>query len=104
MPRPVRQLALRLGLMAPRQDSWVVRGPDNLTHQNPCLLPANPRGEPSKRRKLTTDCLANSSQRFCIMDAPEIRHAPGFGVANEFFAAIQASDIGFSAMDRSGSR
>ncbi|GAC1632730.1 MAG: hypothetical protein NVS9B14_06340 [Candidatus Acidiferrum sp.] len=68
------------------------------------MQPANLRGETAKGQKEIAHSRAHSRQCICIMHAPEIHQTPGFGVVNEFFAAIQASDVGFPAKDRMESR
>jgi len=94
----------RLGLLALRQDSETVQEPDNLRHRNPHIQPANSCNETSKRGKETNNASTNFCQRFCVMDAPEIYQSPALVVVSEFLTAIQASDVGFSAMNRSVSR
>jgi hypothetical protein len=87
--------------LALRQNSEAVQGPDNLTHVNPHIQPANPGNETSKRGKETNNASTNFCQRFCVMDAPEIYQSPALVVVSEFLTAVQTSDVGFSAMNRS---
>ncbi|PYX67638.1 MAG: hypothetical protein DMG78_27255 [Acidobacteria bacterium] len=89
--------------MALRQNSEAMRGPDKLTHRNPHIQPADPCSETSKRRKEFINYPTNSRQYFCVIGAPEIYELPGLVVVNEFLTAIQANDVGSSAMDRSAS-
>jgi hypothetical protein len=95
-------LALRLTLMARRQNSEGVQGPGTLTHRNLRIQPADPRSKTSKRRKESINSPTNSCQCFCVMDTPEIYEVAGPVVVSEFLTAIQASDVG-PAMDGSAS-
>src|SRR5205814_8180397 len=87
-----------------RQNSEAVHEPDKLTHRNPHIQPADTCSQTSKRRKEPINSSTNSSQCFCDMDAPEIHQSPGLVVVSELLTAIQASDVGFAAIDRSASR
>ena len=87
-------------LLALRQNS---KGADRLTLRNPHVQPANHCSETSKRRKEFNNSPANSCQCFCVMDAPEIYQPSGLVVVSELLTAIQASDVGPSAIDRSAS-
>src|SRR5467141_1340525 len=69
--------ASRLSLLALRQNSEAVHGPDKLTHRNPHIQPAEPCSETSKRRKESINSPTNSCQCFCVMDAPEIYLSTG---------------------------
>ena len=91
----------RFILVAFGQNSEAVHGPRQLIHRNPHLQPAEPRSKASKRRKEFIDSPANSCQCFCVMDAPEIYQPPGLMVVSKFLTAVQASDVGFPAMDGS---
>lgn len=94
-------LALRLALVALRQNTEAVQGPETLTYRNLHLPPADPCGQTSERSKESMSSPTNSCQRFCVMDAPEIHQATGPVVVSEFLTAIQASDVGSSAIDSS---
>jgi len=59
--------------------------------------------ETSKRRKEFNNFPSNSCQCFCVMHAPEIYQPSGLVVVSELLTAIQASDVGPSAIDRSAS-
>jgi len=89
--------------LALRQNSEAVQGPDDVTRRNPHIHPADPCNETSKKRKESNNSPTNCCQCFCVMDAPEIYQLSGLVVVSEFSTAIQASDVGFSAMDRSPS-
>src|SRR5882762_167688 len=95
--------ASSLSPLALRQNSEALHGLDKLTHRNPHIQPAQPCSETSKRRKESLHCPANSCPCFCVMDAPEIYQSTGLVVVSEFLTAIQASDVGSSAIDRSAS-
>jgi hypothetical protein len=91
----------RLGLLALGQNSEAVQGPDNLTHRSLGIQPASSGHETPKKRKETNHASPNFCQRFCVMDAPEIYQSPAVVVVSEFLPAVQTSDVGFSAINRS---
>lgn len=93
----------RLPLLALRQNSEAVHGPDTLPHRNLHIQPADLCAETSKSRKESINSPTNSCPCFCVTDAPEIYQSPGLVVVGEFLTAIQASDVGFSAKNRSAS-
>ena len=95
--------ASKCALLALRQNSEAVHGPEKLTHRNPHIQPANACSDTSKRRKESIKSPTNSCQCFCVMDAPEIYQLPGLVVVGEFLTAIQASDVGSSGIGRSAS-
>jgi hypothetical protein len=84
-----------------RQNSEAAQGPVNLTHRNLHIQPANPGNETSKRGKEINNASTNFRQRLCVMDAPEIYQSPALVIVSEFLTAVQTSDVGFSAMNRS---
>ena len=95
--------ALRLSLLALRQNSETTHETAQLTHRNPHIQPSNPCSETSKRREESINSPTNSCQRFCVMNAPKIYQLPAFAIECEFLAAIQAPDVGPSAIDKSPS-
>jgi len=95
--------ASRLSLSALRQNSEGVQGADRLTLRNRHVQPANQCSETSKRRKELNNSPANSGHCLCVMDAPEVYQPTGLVVISELFTAIQASDVGPSAIDKSAS-
>jgi hypothetical protein len=92
-----------LSPLALRQNREAVHGPDKLSHRNPHIQPADTCSENSKRRKESINSPTNSCQCFWVMDAPEICQSHGSVVVREFLTAIQASDVGSPAIDRSAS-
>ena len=102
-PGPHANRASRLSVMTPRQNSGALRGPGKLTYRNSHIQPAHPCSEIWERRKEFTNFPTNCCQCFCVTDAPEIYHSPGLVVVREFLTAIQASDVGSSAIDRPAS-
>ena len=74
--------------------------PGKPAHRNRHIQRVHPWSELSKRQKEPINSPANSGQRFGVTHAPEIYQSPGLGVVSESFAAVQASDVGFSAIGR----
>src|SRR5438445_2356932 len=74
--------------------------PRKPAHRNRHIQRVHPWSELSKRQKESINSPANSCQRFCVTHAPEIYQSPGLGVVSESLAAVQASDVGFSAIGR----
>jgi len=87
--------------MALRQNSEGVHGHGKLTYRNFHIQPGGPSSEASNRRKESINSPTNSCQCFCVTDAPEIDQSPGLVVVSESLTAIQASDVGSPAIDRS---
>jgi len=90
-------------LLPLHQNSEAVQGPEKLTHRDPHIQPADPCNETAKGREESANSPTNSCPCFCVMDAPEIGQSPGLAVESEFLTAIQASDVGSSAINRSAS-
>jgi hypothetical protein len=95
---PTGNPASTLRLVALHQNSGALHRPGELARGIPHIYPADPRSEASERRKEFGNFPTNSSECFCVMDAPEIYHSPGLVVVSEFLPAIQASDVGSSAI------
>src|SRR5271155_590623 len=96
-------LASGLTLLALRQNSEALHGPDTLTHRGPHFQLAAPRSETSEWRKESLKSPTNSCQCFRVVDAPEIYQVAGPVVVSEFLTAIQTSDVASSPTDRSAS-
>jgi hypothetical protein len=77
-----------LVLVALRQNSGALHGPDNLGPRSPEIQFAGPCSESSHRRKEFTKFPANHRKCFCVVNAPEIHDSPGLVVVSEFLAAI----------------
>jgi hypothetical protein len=88
--------------LALRHNPESVHGLDKLTDRIPHVQ-ADPRSETSKRRKESRNSPANSCQCFSVVNAPEIYQSAGQVVVSKFLTAIQASDVGSSAIDRPAS-
>src|SRR5580658_2339721 len=96
-------LASGLALLAFRQNSEAVHGPDTLTHRGPPIQLAAPCSETSEGRKESLKSPTNSRKCFRVMDAPEIYQVAGPVVVSEFLTAIQTSDVASSPTHRSAS-
>ena len=104
LPANQKHQALVAGpLLTLRQNSEAVHGPGKLIGGNFYIQPADACSETSNRRKESSNFPANSCQCFCVTDAPEIHQSPGLVVVSEFLTAIQARDVGSSAVDRPAS-
>src|SRR5260370_40587678 len=99
-----RALARRPSRLALRQNSEGVHRLDKLTNRIPTVKTAGQCRETSKWRKELIYPPAKPCQRFCVMHAPEIYQVPGLEVVCEFFTAIQADNVSFSAKGSSASQ
>ena len=55
--------------------------------------------EVSKRRKKSVKFSPKSCQRFRVMDTPEIHELSGLRIESEALTAVQARDVGSSAIE-----
>ena len=85
--------------MFSRQNCEAVDGSDKLVHRNSHMQRSDTCSEVSKRRNKFVEFSTKSCQRFRVMDTPEIHELPGLRVVSEALTAVQARDVGSSAIE-----